>query len=168
MRALDQSEIVGKRVTEVLGIEEQLTAGGAYTAFYLVLDTGTTIQLLPFGLRVEQQTPPSAVPHPSEEARFCVGRQITAVITDSREYRPAHEDRSLENPPYDDVYLILDRKMWVANRFFLNPENALSIDGRDELVQLSNDYFDYWTRERVDLKGLLGPGSISWPPTWAL
>ncbi len=151
MSALKQSEVVGTTVTEVLCTDHELAAGGVVRAFYLVLDTGTPIQLLPFGLRVEDRTPQSAVADRSREARLCVGRQITAVITDSREYRPAHVDRSLENPPYDDAYLVLDRQIWVANRFFKNAENSLTVDGRDELVQLSDDYFDYWTRERIDL-----------------
>lgn len=151
MSALKQSEVVGTTVTEVLCTDQELAAGGVVTAFYLVLDTGTPIQLLPFGLRVEDRTPQSAVADRSREARLCVGRQITAVITDSREHRPAHVDRSLENPPYDDAYLVLDRQIWVANRFFENAENSLTVDGKDELLQLSEEYYDYWTRERVDL-----------------
>lgn len=155
MSALKQSEVVGKTVTEVLCTDQELAAGGVVRAFYLVLDTGTPIQLLPFGLRVEDRTPQSAVADRSREARLCVGRQITAVMTDSRHYPPAHVDRRLENPPYDDVYLVLDRHIWVANRFFENAENSLTVDGRDELLQLSDEYYDYWTRERIDLDSAL-------------
>lgn len=155
MIALKQSEVVGTTVTEVLYTDHELADGGVVRAFYLVLDTGTSIQLLPFGLSVEDRIPQFAVTDRSREARLCVGRQITAAITDSREYRPAHVDRSLENPPYDDVYLVLDRQIWVANRFFENIENSLTVDGKDELLQLSDEYYDYWTRERVDLKELL-------------
>lgn len=151
MRALKQSEVVGKTVTEVLCTAQKLAAGGVVRTFYLVLDTGTPIQLLPFGLRVERQTPQSAVADLSHEARLCVGRQITAVITDSRHYPQAHVDSRVQNPPYDDVYLVLDRQIWVANRFFENAENSLTADGKDELLKLSDEYYDYWTRERVDL-----------------
>lgn len=151
MSSLKQSEVVGTTVTDVLCTDQELAAGGVVRAFYLVLDTGTPIQLLPFGLRVEDRMPQVAVADRSREARLCVGRQITAVITDSRQYRPAHVDRSLENPPYDDVYLVLDCQIWVANRFFENGENSLTVDGKDELLQLSDEYYDYWTRERVDL-----------------
>lgn len=155
MRSLKQSEVVGTTVTEVLCTDQKLAAGGFVRAFYLVLDSGTPIQLLPFGLRVEDRMPQLAVTDRSREARLCVGRQITAVITDSRKYRSAHVDRSLENPPYDDAYLVLDRQIWVANRFFENGENSLTVDGKDELLQLSDEYYDYWTRERVELGRLL-------------
>lgn len=154
MSALKQSEVVGTTVTEVMCTDQKLAAGGVVRAFYLVLDTGRSMQLLPFGLRVQDQMPRLAVAERSREARLCVGRQITAVITDSREYRPAHVDRSLENPPYDDAYLVLDRQIWVANRFFENGENSLTADGKDELLPLSDEYYDYWTRERVDLEGV--------------
>lgn len=158
MSALKECEVVGTTVMEVLCTDQELATGGVVRAYYLVLDTGIPIQLLPFGLRVEAQMPQSAVADMSREARLCVGRQITATITDSRAYHPAHMDKSLANPPYDDAYVVLDRQIWVANRFFANAENSLTVDGKDELLQFSDAYYDYWTRERVDLKLIIGPG----------
>ena len=154
MKKLIKKSVLGQRITEITYTEQSLLSFGIVKNYFLLLESKLIIQLLPFGLRAINDRPQQTILDQSNEAQQCLNKIITAVVTDTCFYSPASIDELLQNPPYDDVCLILNKAFWMANRFFINTENSLTIDNKEELQQISKHYFDYWTREEVCLDNL--------------
>lgn len=155
MSKLKQDQVINRVLVDILSSEQRLPNDISVKDFFLVLDNKLVIHLMPYGLRIVAQVPSSANLERNKDVKRCLKRKITSVITDSSFYHPACDDDDLRNPPYDDVYIILDHAIWMANRFFENGENSLTVESSIELYNLSEHYFDYWTRDEINLKKVI-------------
>lgn len=149
MVRLDKNDIVGKCISLVFTCEKNLSDGFPVTEIYLLLDTGLILQLLPYGVRPLLHMPDRVKEDKSTAINNVIRAKITNVVTDDNYYHDAINDKTLSDPPYDDVYVILDNGRWIANRFFENGENALITEENEELSKLSDKYYDYWNRCEV-------------------
>lgn len=154
MEALLKSDVIGKKIVDVTYREQRVTNSGIVRDYFFVLDSNFLFQLLQFGLRFICEIPVNINKDRSRDTIRYLYKKITAVITDSHFYPPASADKSLSNPPYDDVYIILDNVLCIANRFFENMENAVVILEKQELLEFGYRYFDYWTQEEVQIESL--------------
>ena len=155
MPKLKKDQVINRSLADVLSSEQRLPNDIPVKKFFLVLDNGLVIYLMPYGLNIIKIVPSNANWERNEDVKRCLNRKIISVITDSCFYPPASDDADLRNPPYDDVYVILDHDLWIANRFFENGENSLTIESSNELYNLSEQYFDYWTRDKINLENVI-------------
>ena len=152
MTRLDRMDVVGRSVQRSYRREYSVATGvGEWVDYFLVLDTGRLIQLVPYGLRAVEGIPPGAAPCQSGEVAKYMHALIVAVLTDECSHHPASEDPLLRSPPYDDVVILFDNGAWIANRITCNGESVMAVEGLAELVPLSERWFDYWSRDCVDV-----------------
>lgn len=154
MTKLTEGDVIGQQIKSVRTCYRQLGSRTQVEDIFLVLDSGLILELLPDGIRVADANRGFTRATLAQNGEDCLGRTITMVVTDENFYPAASIDDERRNPPYDDVYIILDGEIWIANRFFENGENSLTVETLDELYELSDHYYSYWDRNEVSLRNL--------------